>query len=449
MRRALFAIVTLVLIAAPAQEALGQCSISMLEINGAVTLCADNGDAWEWTGPGGFTSSAMCVDALVQGTYTLRTFDAASGTWGQPCTQVVGAPPTVPTCDIAGADTVCAGSSATWCGPDGDLLYAWTGPGGFSAGSACVTVSVAGTYTLTLTDRASGTRGEPCTKSLVVSDCAPPPPPPAPEDTCPASARWWSMACPGLDPAMFARLAAVVDERSAVWSFEGRTEGLCELLRAKRLAGSHRAARRQFAAVHANIAAAELGMRDGGGGLLGLDADATLDHVPGMAPGTRLRDWVASAEAALYAMGDGSRATRGLREECRRIRREARAINGGARERSCLRTQASWNEDDEDDLEALGPGAEFSTAAAGVANPFGGVNRLRWSLQRAGEVQLDLLDLSGRRVRTLARGVFAPGTHQMTWDGRDDGGRLLSPGAYFLAGRVADLRVGQRLILLR
>jgi hypothetical protein len=450
MRRPLLAILTCVLIAAPAQEAFGQCTISTLEINGVVTLCADGGDAWEWTGPGGFTSSAMCVDALVDGTYSLRTFDAVAGTWSQPCTQVVGDPSTGPACGIAGPDTTCFGTAATWCGPEGDLAYDWTGPGGFAAATSCIQVSVAGTYTLKLTDRTSGATGDPCTKTLFVSDCAPPPPPPAPGDTCPASARWWSRTCPGPDAELFARLATLVDQRSNVWSFEGRVEGLCELFHNRRLGGTHRAARRQFAAVHANLAARELGLRDPGGQTIGLNPDATLDHVPGVAAGTRLRDWVASTEATLCAIGSDSRPSRSARQECRRIRQQARAINAGVRDRICFRTQGTWrdDDDDDDDLEASEPGAEFSSAPTGT-NPFGGMNRMRWSLQRAGEVQLDVLDLSGRRVRRLAQGVFGPGTHELTWDGRDDGGRLVRPGAYFVAGRVLDLRVGQRLILLR
>jgi flagellar hook assembly protein FlgD len=64
-------------------------------------------------------------------------------------------------------------------------------------------------------------------------------------------------------------------------------------------------------------------------------------------------------------------------------------------------------------------------------------------------VQLDVVDLSGRRVRHLANGRFAPGTHEFSWDGRDDSGRSMGPGAYFIAGSVGEARVAQRLILLR
>lgn len=43
-----------------------------------------------------------------------------------------------------------------------------------------------------------------------------------------------------------------------------------------------------------------------------------------------------------------------------------------------------------------------------------------------------LLDLQGRRVRTLARGLLPRGTTSVHWDGRDDQGRAVAPGTYFV-----------------
>jgi flagellar hook assembly protein FlgD len=39
--------------------------------------------------------------------------------------------------------------------------------------------------------------------------------------------------------------------------------------------------------------------------------------------------------------------------------------------------------------------------------------------------------------------------HEFTWDGRDDDGRAVRTGAYFVAGRVGDERMSQRLFILR
>ena len=58
------------------------------------------------------------------------------------------------------------------------------------------------------------------------------------------------------------------------------------------------------------------------------------------------------------------------------------------------------------------------------------------------------MDVTGRRVRHLVSGEFSAGTHDFAWDGRDDDGRAVKPGAYFMAGTIAGERTSQRLVLL-
>jgi hypothetical protein len=65
-------------------------------------------------------------------------------------------------------------------------------------------------------------------------------------------------------------------------------------------------------------------------------------------------------------------------------------------------------------------------------NPFRGRASFRFGLARAGEVQLELYDVSGRRVRSLASGTLAAGEHFTAWDGRDQRGNAVQPGVYFV-----------------
>jgi hypothetical protein len=65
-------------------------------------------------------------------------------------------------------------------------------------------------------------------------------------------------------------------------------------------------------------------------------------------------------------------------------------------------------------------------------NPFRGRASFRFGLARAGEVQLELYDVSGRRVRSLAGGTLAAGEHSASWDGRDQQGNAVAPGVYFV-----------------
>ncbi|MBZ0267498.1 hypothetical protein K8I85_05035 [bacterium] len=43
-----------------------------------------------------------------------------------------------------------------------------------------------------------------------------------------------------------------------------------------------------------------------------------------------------------------------------------------------------------------------------------------------------VLDVSGRRVRTIRSGVLPGGMHRLAWNLREDGGNRAAPGAYFV-----------------
>lgn len=69
---------------------------------------------------------------------------------------------------------------------------------------------------------------------------------------------------------------------------------------------------------------------------------------------------------------------------------------------------------------------------------------LAFALPRRDNVELAIFDLAGRRVATLARGVFEPGAYSKRWEGRDDRGRLVGSGIYLYR-----LRVGKETFILR
>ena len=456
MRRGLIATAVVLLIATRAPVAFGQCSISMIDNNGTPMLCADTGDSWQWTGPNGFSSTDLCVTASTPGTYTLRVFDGTTNTWSDPCSQTVGTPPPGPSCSITGVDNVCAGSSVQWCGPAGNFTYAWSGPGGFTSSAVCVDASAAGTYSLTLTDRASGAAGDPCSLALRTLDCAPPPPPPSPPlDACPRPARWWSGGCAAgspIDADAFAHVAASVDADSAVWDFGGSAQGLCALLSQPRRGTPMGSASRQYAAVLANLAAASSGVHDYEGHSVGLDANQVLDGVRGVAAGTTVGQWVESTEHALLGMAGGSSRDRAARETCRRIRWQAREINQGPHTGSCPgQLNAMLQESDDDDLGLAAAGASSLTTVgtSGGNDPLSGGSRMRWSLEQSARVELSILDVTGRIVRHLVSGVYSAGTHDFSWDGRDDDGRSMRAGAYFVAGTIGGERASQRFFVLR
>ncbi len=85
-------------------------------------------------------------------------------------------------------------------------------------------------------------------------------------------------------------------------------------------------------------------------------------------------------------------------------------------------------------------------------NPFNAGTTI--TVQIAGDgsrqARLEIVDVLGRRVRTLLNDVAAPGTHPLFWDGRNDGGDPVASGVYFarliVAGQAQQVR---SLVLLK
>lgn len=81
---------------------------------------------------------------------------------------------------------------------------------------------------------------------------------------------------------------------------------------------------------------------------------------------------------------------------------------------------------------------------AAQPNPFRPSTQLRYELFAPSAVELVIHDAAGRSVRRLVdASLQLPGTHSVTWDGRDDGGRQAPSGVYFYrvrAGSVVDTR---------
>jgi Peptidase C10 family/FlgD Ig-like domain len=82
-------------------------------------------------------------------------------------------------------------------------------------------------------------------------------------------------------------------------------------------------------------------------------------------------------------------------------------------------------------------------------NPFNPKTSLRLSLDRPQHVEAAVYDVTGRRIRTLLAADLSEGERIVDWYGRDDAGRAVPSGAYFIrmiAGRVDEVR---KVVLIR
>ncbi|MBD3336122.1 MAG: hypothetical protein GF355_11465 [Candidatus Eisenbacteria bacterium] len=83
------------------------------------------------------------------------------------------------------------------------------------------------------------------------------------------------------------------------------------------------------------------------------------------------------------------------------------------------------------------------------SNPLHLESELCFTLRETAEIRLEIFDAGGRRLAVPAAGRYTAGEHAVTWAGRDDRGRPLGPGVYFVrlqANGVASIR---KLVVLK
>ena len=95
------------------------------------------------------------------------------------------------------------------------------------------------------------------------------------------------------------------------------------------------------------------------------------------------------------------------------------------------------------------PTAITRLAVRALANPVHGAARLAYALPRAASVRLEVFDLAGRAIATLAQGAALPGAHETDWDLRTSAGERARPGVYLVVLRAGDERASTRVVVLR
>jgi hypothetical protein len=110
----------------------------------------------------------------------------------------------------------------------------------------------------------------------------------------------------------------------------------------------------------------------------------------------------------------------------------------------------------------LGDGSEIPSVPATVRigemrlalepnypNPFNPSTTISFALPERVQVEVAIYDAGGRQVRVLAREHMDGGRRTISWDGRDDSGRLVSSGVYFCRLRAGHQLATRKLTVVR
>jgi hypothetical protein len=77
------------------------------------------------------------------------------------------------------------------------------------------------------------------------------------------------------------------------------------------------------------------------------------------------------------------------------------------------------------------PIPETFELAQNYPNPFNSTTQISFGLPQASDVRLDIYNLTGQKVGTIIDGHFEAGQYNVTWNGIDNAGQVVSSGVYF------------------
>ena len=82
-------------------------------------------------------------------------------------------------------------------------------------------------------------------------------------------------------------------------------------------------------------------------------------------------------------------------------------------------------------------------------NPFNPETNIRFALKKSEHVKLEIYNVLGQKIRTLLNKKYSTGVHSITWDSKDNTGKLMSSGIYLYrlsAGKHVQIR---KMLLLK
>ena len=87
--------------------------------------------------------------------------------------------------------------------------------------------------------------------------------------------------------------------------------------------------------------------------------------------------------------------------------------------------------------------------AQNYPNPFNAGTIVSYTLEETADVNLAVYDVAGRRVALIERSTRGPGSYERGWNGRDENGRRLASGVYFLRLKAGSAEAVRKMVILQ
>ncbi len=82
-------------------------------------------------------------------------------------------------------------------------------------------------------------------------------------------------------------------------------------------------------------------------------------------------------------------------------------------------------------------------------NPFNLVTRINYALPKNAEVEIEIFDILGRKVKSMDLGMQSAGYKTAAWDGKNDSGQEVASGIYFYRIKAGDFVQSRKMTLLK
>jgi len=82
-------------------------------------------------------------------------------------------------------------------------------------------------------------------------------------------------------------------------------------------------------------------------------------------------------------------------------------------------------------------------------NPFNPETHISFALAKQSDVEIDIFNVKGQKIKTLFDGVLDGGEHVLLWNGKDDFGYNVGSGIYFYRMKTNDYLTIKRMVLLK